>query len=81
MTANVRPDIVGTNSAGWGGDRDLSGSFYKADKASNDANMGTNQGAVWKRSFSASRSNGIFGKSSTNQTNALRLLAIVKTKP
>ena len=72
------PDIVGTNSAGWGGDRDLSGAFYKADKASNDANMGTNQGAVWKRSFSASRSNALFGKSPTSQPSALRLLAIVK---
>ena len=58
------PNIKGTDASGWGGDRGMSGAFYKAEAMGNDANTGSNKNTIWRRYFDASRS------SSTYQDNA-----------
>lgn len=64
IKAESLPNIKGTDASGWGGDRGLSGAFYKAEAISDDANIGSNKNTIWRRYFDASRS------SSTYQNNA-----------
>ena len=75
------PDIVGTQHTwGWVVNRTCTGAFYQTG-AQGHPELGTAPAKDDTRDtigFQASRHSALYGKSNTNQNNALRLLAVIK---